>query len=70
MQVDEPGTVVEVGNVNNKFLAAYLDKNNIYKAGCRWLSKGNWKKICKIYLSKNVIIRLKLMFLERLQMFE
>ena len=44
MQVDEPGAVAKVGNFNNKYLAAYLGKNNIYKAGCRWLSKANWKK--------------------------
>ena len=33
-----------------------LDNNNISKAGCRWLSKANWKELKTLSLSSIEII--------------
>ena len=37
-------------------LFADLEKNNIFKAGCRWLSKANWKLLDTLNLRSIEII--------------
>jgi hypothetical protein len=39
-----------------KYVFYDLMKNNFSKAGCRWLSKANWKSLITIRLCKNQII--------------
>ena len=52
MQVVKPKLVVKSINVVAMQLFANSESNQISKAGCRWLSKANWKQLAEINLSK------------------
>ena len=44
-------------------LFAYLADTNISKAGCKWLSKANWKQLNTIRLGKSEINQAAIKFL-------
>jgi len=41
--VAEPVSMAAAKIINTMQLSVDLESNNISKAGCRWLSKANWK---------------------------